>query len=377
MGKIVLVASYVADWAVLVAAAVVGYVLGNLSPHKRPFSIEDRDISFPHPAKETISISTLILVSVAAPAIIIVLVCLAFVPGATVPAGVPRSFVWRRKLWELHATLLGLAFSVASAWFVTSAMKNLLGKPRPDLLARCQPDMANVAAYVVGGTAPQSADGQLVSARICQSTDTSTLNDGFRSFPSGHSSTSASGLVYLSLVLASKFGAAFPFWLPAVRRACDYSAFPSRLNPKSNTSTLLPGGDTRQEAIELERRQFDGPVARNAQETTSARRQAAAPPVYLFAIAVAPFLAAVYISSTRWFDFQHHGFDILFGFFIGTVTSLLAFRYYHMPLAAGAGWAWGPRSEDDAWWAGLGCRGYAATRDGYLRHRGDEEAGAP
>jgi hypothetical protein len=41
----VLVASYVFDWVVLAVFGVVGMILGNLTPNKRPFSLEDPNIS--------------------------------------------------------------------------------------------------------------------------------------------------------------------------------------------------------------------------------------------------------------------------------------------------------------------------------------------
>lgn len=93
----------------------------------------------------------------------------------------------------------------------------------------------------------------------------------------------------------------------------------------------------------------------------SARRQAAAPPVYLLVIAMLPFFASVFIASSRWFDFRHHGFDILFGFLIGVVCAFFSFRWYHLPISRGAGWAFGPRSSDKAWWAGVGSLSYASN----------------
>lgn len=89
------------------------------------------------------------------------------------------------------------------------------------------------------------------------------------------------------------------------------------------------------------------------------RRQAAAPPLYLLIFAATPFSVAVFVASSRWFDFRHHGFDILFGFIIGTVCAFFAFRWYHLPVSRGAGWAWGPRCADKAWWAGVGSFSYA------------------
>lgn len=91
---------------------------------------------------------------------------------------------------------------------------------------------------------------------------------------------------------------------------------------------------------------------------TSVRRQAAAPPLWLLVFAAAPFSVAVMIACTRWFDFRHHAFDILSGFTIGTVSAFAAFRWYHLPISRGAGWAWGPRCADKAWWAGVGSSSY-------------------
>ena len=90
----------------------------------------------------------------------------------------------------------------------------------------------------------------------------------------------------------------------------------------------------------------------------AARNQAAAPPVYLLVFAIIPFFASIYIASTRWSDFRHHGFDILFGYFIGTVAAIFAFRWYHLPISQGAGWSWGPRSRERAFWAGIGVGSY-------------------
>ena len=95
----------------------------------------------------------------------------------------------------------------------------------------------------------------------------------------------------------------------------------------------------------------------------AARNQAAGPPVYLLVIAVLPSFASIYIASTRYSDFRHHGFDILFGYLIGFVTSVFAFRYYHLPINQGAGWSWGPRSRDRSFWAGVGVGNYVGSRE--------------
>jgi hypothetical protein len=114
-------------------------------------------------------------------------------------------------------------------------------------------------------------------------------------------------------------------------------------------------------------------ISRHNQTVSAVRRQAAAPPLYLLCIAVIPFAGSVYVSGSRWWDFRHHGFDILFGYLIGVITAIFAFRYYHLPISSGAGWAWGPRSHDKAFWAGVGSFSYATNHFRGEYRSGDEE----
>lgn len=60
-----------------------------------------------------------------------------------------RAQTWRHELWEWQAGWLGLGVSIVTAFFFAQAVKNLVGKPRPDFLARCNPYTANESAYVV------------------------------------------------------------------------------------------------------------------------------------------------------------------------------------------------------------------------------------
>lgn len=385
------IGSYVFDWLILIAVGVVGVVLGNVTPNKRPFSLQDPNISFPYTVHETVSSAILLTCNAAIPVGVILIVVMIFVPGPTVPKGTPKSLIWKRKLWELHTGWLGLALSLISAWIITQGMKNLFGKPRPDLLSRCQPDLENFRDYIVGFNTPSDDgspngpyNGQLVSGNICKNPDSSLLDDGFRSYPSGHASSAAAGLIYLSFFLASKFAITLPF-VPEGTPSADtglVTAFPSRLR--------TGGLDTSYEAVRQAAQHNEGiersvsPVGRaeakqigaHNSAVLSIRRQAAAPPVYLLLITVLPFFTAIFIASSRWFDFRHHGFDILFGFIIGTITAWFAFRYYHLPIRSGAGWAWGPRSHDKAFWAGLGSWSYATDRKHWVRP-GDEVEGMP
>jgi hypothetical protein len=42
----ILYASYITDWLCLIAAGVVGTILGNVTPNKRPFRIDDPNIGY-------------------------------------------------------------------------------------------------------------------------------------------------------------------------------------------------------------------------------------------------------------------------------------------------------------------------------------------
>lgn len=80
------------------------------------------------------------------------------------------------RLWELNCGVLGLLLSQAAAFVITSALKNVIGKPRPDIVARCQMGTVKLDPY------------ELATYEMCKQTDHHILKDGFRSFPSGHSS---------------------------------------------------------------------------------------------------------------------------------------------------------------------------------------------
>ena len=103
------------------------------------------------------------------------------------------SAIYRLKLWEWHTGWLGLALALATTLLFTEGMKNMFGKPRPDLLSRCDPDLANIARSAVGGFGNRLTEGiTLVSSTICRQRNQGILNGGFKSFPSGHASCNKS-----------------------------------------------------------------------------------------------------------------------------------------------------------------------------------------
>lgn len=90
-----------------------------------------------------------------------------------------------------EVTYLLFAISMVLTSFLTDIVKNAVGRPRPDLLDRCHPT----------GSTKQNV---LVSIEVCETRDSFKLQDGWRSFPSGHSSFSFAGLGFLSLYLAGQ-----------------------------------------------------------------------------------------------------------------------------------------------------------------------------
>ncbi|KAI9719838.1 MAG: hypothetical protein M1828_006059 [Chrysothrix sp. TS-e1954] len=158
-----LVAAYVLDWLLIVVFLLISYGLNFLTPRYHAFSLVDLDISFPY-VDEIVSTAALIVASVVGPAVIILLVSFTLVPS---PAA-HRGFAWKTliglKFWELNIGWLGLALSEATALLVTQGLKNIIGKPRPDLLSRCNPNVDNIAAHTVGGYAARySAEWVLLS----------------------------------------------------------------------------------------------------------------------------------------------------------------------------------------------------------------------
>lgn len=352
--------SYCLDWVVIAIFLGIAGAFSFLEPAKRDFSLTDPAISFPS-HKDTISIPVLFIVAIVVPAAIMALICVSLVRLKSPPGSPAHStrHVWRRRLWELHAAWLGLALSLTLSLFLTQTLKNMFGKPRPDFLSRCKPNVGAMPSYVVGGYTSEMLEGtsQLVSWQICLNKDgpgRSAFLDGFRSFPSGHCTgmklspplllnlanlktpVAFAGLTYLSLFLASKFTVTIPYLAPVSRDAVS----PTR--------------------------------------AASQRETAAAPPLHLLVFVFIPLGAAIYIASTRFTDYKHAGFDVLFGSVEGIVSAWFAFRLYHLPTRRGAGWAWGPRRRSAAFGigTGVGTYGMAGRLGGRKSREGDVEQGA-
>lgn len=92
----------------------------------------------------------------------------------------------RAGVQKTQVTVLGLFVALMLTSLLTDIVKNAAGRPRPDLISRCKP---------ARGT-PNNA---LVAWSVCTEANQHILQEGWRSFPSGHSSFSFAGLGYLYL----------------------------------------------------------------------------------------------------------------------------------------------------------------------------------
>ncbi|XMA17478.1 hypothetical protein WAI453_010269 [Rhynchosporium graminicola] len=168
--------TYAADYlgfALLLTAYVL--LVTFAEPFHRLFFVNNINLQYPHALVERVPVTWGIIYGFAVP-----LICLIIWLGISLAS-----------VHKFHVTILGLLISIVLTLFVTDSIKNAVGRPRPDLISRCKP-------------APGTPENVLVSFDICTETDHHTLHDGWRSFPSGHSSFAFSGLGYLALFFAGQ-----------------------------------------------------------------------------------------------------------------------------------------------------------------------------
>lgn len=185
------------------ASSFLGVLYGGIdlivTPFNQHFSLRNYTIQYPYAVKERIPIPLAFVLCIVIPMLVIAIYALVIdgiFSHRCRETGASWTKIYRLKdrLWELNCGILGLFLAEGAALVITGSLKNLCGKPRPDLIARCQPYFGAVDPPVFG----------LSNSTICTQTDQAIMADGFRSFPSGHSSTAFAGLFYLSLYLAAK-----------------------------------------------------------------------------------------------------------------------------------------------------------------------------
>lgn len=195
-----LATSYIFDYIIIVVLVVAFSALDKAEPFHQRFSIHNPNLQYPFAQPERIAPWLAAIISVAFPAVVIILWTMVidglFSHHKKGPAhrGYSRRGIYttQERLWEMNAGILGLGLSVAALITIVGALKNLTGKPRPDVLARCKVD-SNWVEPPIGLTGWEKCTG-----------DPILIRDGFKSWPSGHSGIAFGGLAYLSFYLAGK-----------------------------------------------------------------------------------------------------------------------------------------------------------------------------
>ncbi|XP_008799302.2 lipid phosphate phosphatase 2-like isoform X2 [Phoenix dactylifera] len=164
------------DWFVVVLLMMMVVTLNVIHPFYR-FVGKDMitDLKFPLKSN-TVPVWAVPIISVLLPAAVFLAV-----------------YFLRRDVYDLHHAILGLLFSVLITGVITDALKDAVGRPRPDFYWRCFPDGKELYDQVTENV-------------ICHG-DKSLLKDGHKSFPSGHTSWSFAGLGFLALYLSGKIKA--------------------------------------------------------------------------------------------------------------------------------------------------------------------------
>jgi diacylglycerol diphosphate phosphatase / phosphatidate phosphatase len=139
------------------------------------FRLDYRAIQYPHAEIERVSSLENVLIAGIGPLATLVIWAIVGRPG----------------VHKAHVTILGLVVSVYLTLLLTDVIKNAIGRPRPDLIDRCKPAFG-------------TPEHDLITIDVCTAKKDHTLRDGWRSFPSGHSSWAFSGLGYFSLFLAGQ-----------------------------------------------------------------------------------------------------------------------------------------------------------------------------
>ncbi|CBI26967.3 unnamed protein product, partial [Vitis vinifera] len=163
------------DWLILLLLVMLEIILLVIHPFYR-FVGKDMMDDLKYPLKDnTVPVWAVPIYAVLLPIVIFILF-----------------YLRRRDVYDLHHSILGLLFSVLITAVITDAIKDAVGRPRPDFFWRCFPDGKDV--YDQWGDV------------ICHGKD-SIIREGHKSFPSGHTSWSFAGLGFLSLYLSGKIQA--------------------------------------------------------------------------------------------------------------------------------------------------------------------------
>ena len=242
-----------------------------MDPFHQHFSLRNRDLQYPFATHQRIPFAAAIVIAVLVPIVIIAFTTLGIGGISRLHRSRSSSVAFHDRLYEFNTAVRGILSSEALVFLVTVVFKKACGKPRPDLIDRCQPQDMSDDPPIYG----------LASIAVCTQQDQGILQDGFQSFPSGHSSgmyECMTANTILTLLVAAFAGLFF------LTLYLSFKVQP--LSPLHGTS------------------------------------------FWRALVVLTPTLAASLIALSRIMDARHHPFDVLFGSFLGILSSVVAWKMY-------------------------------------------------
>ncbi|XP_014520294.1 lipid phosphate phosphatase 2 isoform X2 [Vigna radiata var. radiata] len=161
------------DWLILLLLAIIDGILNVIEPFHR-FVGQGMMTDLSYPLKDnTLPFWAVPIVAILLPIVLILVY-----------------YFFRKDVYDFHHAILGLLFSVLITAVITDAIKDGVGRPRPDFFWRCFPDGK-------GEFDPVTTDVRCTG-------DKAVIREGHKSFPSGHTSWSFAGLGFLAWYLSGK-----------------------------------------------------------------------------------------------------------------------------------------------------------------------------
>ncbi|KAK4751003.1 hypothetical protein SAY87_004485 [Trapa incisa] len=161
------------DWLILLFLVTIEGALNAIEPFHR-FIGKDMmtDLKFPLKSN-TVPVWTVPLYSALLPMVVFLIY-----------------YIFRRDVYDFHHAVLGLLYSICLTGVLTDAIKVAVGRPRPNFFYRCFPDGNAVFDNITHDV-------------VCHG-DKKVVREGYKSFPSGHTSWSFAGMVFLSWYMSGK-----------------------------------------------------------------------------------------------------------------------------------------------------------------------------
>lgn len=199
---------YLNELSATIVLVILAFITDSINPNNITPFIE-RDPTFSYALTVGMSLGVLIVISVIVPGVTITLCCLADYLFARFGMRKPsKGYIvsGRAHLYHYGFVLLGLVQALMATKLVTDIVKLWVRQPRPLAFALCNyvgyqeaSNTGNFTAYWAATT-----PGVFGDVSKCQGS-TSQIREAFLSFPSGHSSISFCGCLFLVYFLRAFF----------------------------------------------------------------------------------------------------------------------------------------------------------------------------